>query len=103
MKKYIGVVLLVLIIELAVLFGIHLYFDTNLLSTLFFGSIIFSFFAFITGSRGDALSKQSELAAFDSQAGAYKPKHEALTLRVGPFLIGSLLCFIVYLILEILM
>ncbi len=102
-KKYIGLVFLVLLIEIGVLLGIYSFFKTNLLSTMFFGSISFMIFAFITGSKGDVFTKQSELAAFESQAGAYKPKHEKLTLRIGPFLIGSILCFIVYLVMEVLM
>ncbi|WP_078547860.1 hypothetical protein [Litchfieldia alkalitelluris] len=103
MKRYIWLVLLVLGLELGVLLGISLFFDTDLLSTMFFGSIFFMFFAFITGSTGDVFSKTGQLAAFESQAGAYKPKHETLSLRIGPFLVGSIVCFIVYLIMETLM
>ncbi len=89
--------LLVVGIEIGLLFGISYFFDFNLLSTMFFGSISFIIVAFLLGSTGDALSKNAELAVFESLAGSYHPKHEKATLRVGPFLVGSIVCFIVYL------
>ncbi|WP_193539296.1 hypothetical protein [Cytobacillus luteolus] len=102
-KSFVLFVLLVLGIELAILFGIFMFLNTNLLSTMFFGSVGFILVAFITGSKGDAISKGGQLAVFESLGGAYKPEHEQASLRVGPFLLGSILCFILYVILEVLL
>ncbi|WP_096153241.1 MULTISPECIES: hypothetical protein [Bacillus] len=96
MKKYLLFVGIVLVVELGILFGFSFFFDTNLLSTLFFGSLFFVFFAFLMGSTGDALSKNSQVAVFDALLGSYKPEHEKATLTIGPFLVGSILCFICY-------
>jgi hypothetical protein len=96
LKKYILFVLLVLGLELAFLFGISLYFDTNLVNTLFFGSCIFTFFAFLVSSTGDVLSKNSQVAVFDMLLGSYKPEHEKTTLAISPFLVGSILCLGMY-------
>lgn len=102
MKRYIVFVLLVLGIELSVLFGISIYFSANLLSTMFFGSIGFSILAFLMGTNGDAFSKNSQMKTFEVTGGAYIPKHEETTLKIGTFLLGSILCFIVYLVMEVL-
>lgn len=98
--RYIVFVLLVLGIELGILFGVSFYFDINLLSTMFFGSSLFIIFAFIISTSGDVLTKNAELGAFYSQGGAYKPRHEKMTLKIGPFLVGSILCLVVYFILT---
>ncbi|MCA1320616.1 hypothetical protein LC085_11905 [Bacillus tianshenii] len=96
MKKYLILVAVVLAIELGILFGISFFFDFNLLSTMFFGSVSFVLLAFILGSTGDVFSKNSQVAVFDSLAGSYQPKHEKMTLRVGPVMVGSILCVLVY-------
>ncbi|MFC4323173.1 hypothetical protein [Litchfieldia salsa] len=103
MKRYIGFVLLVLVFELGLLFGISIFFDTDLLSTMFFGSILFSVFAFILGSSGDVFSAHSHAATFEASGGNYKPNSEKLTLKIGPLLSGSILCFIVYIVMEVVM
>lgn len=97
MKRYLIILVAVLAIELVILFGISYFFEFNLLSTMFFGSISFVLLAFILGSSGDAFLKNAQVAVFDSLAGSYQPKHEKLTLRVGPVMVGSILCVIVYL------
>ncbi|QOY35151.1 hypothetical protein AWH56_020985 [Anaerobacillus isosaccharinicus] len=96
MFRYLSYSLLVLAVELGILFGISFYFEVHLLSTLFFGSVFFVFFAFLLGSSGDMLSKKQELAAFQATGGRYIPKYEKLTLTVGPLLVGSVLCFLAY-------
>ncbi|MCM3617461.1 hypothetical protein M3936_07710 [Sutcliffiella horikoshii] len=96
MKKYIITLLLVLAVEIGILFGISTYFDFNLLSTMFFGSLFFVFIAFFTSSSGDIFTKNSEAAVLGSMAGRYTPKHTTPTLKVGPFLLGSVLCVVVY-------
>lgn len=100
MFRYFTYVLLVLAVELGILFGISFYFHVDFLSTLFFGSAFFVFFAFLLGSSGDMLSKKQELAVFQATGGNYIPKHEKLTLRVGPLLVGSILCFIAYFVIS---
>ncbi|QOR64819.1 hypothetical protein IM538_13235 [Cytobacillus suaedae] len=102
-KRLVFFVLLVLVIELGILFGVSIFLNMNLLSTMFFGSVGFILIAFITGSKGDAISKGGQFAVFESLGGAYKPEHEQASLRIGPFLLGSILCFVVYVILEVLM
>ena len=96
MKRYLLFCLIVLVVELGILFGFSYFLETNLLSTLFFGSLFFVFFAFLMSSTGDALSKNSQVAVFDALLGSYKPEHEKATLTIGPFLVGSILCFISY-------
>ncbi|MCT8138436.1 hypothetical protein H1D32_12185 [Anaerobacillus sp. CMMVII] len=96
MKRYFAFVLLVLATELALLIGIAFFFDVNLLTTLFFGSAFFVFVAYLLSSSGDAFTKMQEVAAFDATGGKYQPKYEKLTLQFGPFLSGSILCFIAY-------
>ncbi|WP_417898328.1 hypothetical protein ABN702_19255 [Bacillus haimaensis] len=96
MKRYLFFVLLVLVVEIGILVGISLIFDTNLLTTFFYGSCFFTFFAFLIGTTGDALSKNSQVAVFDSLLGSYKPQHEKMTFSISPFLIGSLLCLGTY-------
>ncbi|WP_191560125.1 hypothetical protein [Metabacillus idriensis] len=96
MKKYIFFVLLVLVLELGILVGVSMYFNTNLVNTMFFGSCLFVFFAFLISSTGDSLSKNSQAAVFDSLLGSYKPQHEKTTLTISPFLVGSILCFVAY-------
>jgi hypothetical protein len=100
MIRYLLFVLLVLVVELGIIFGLSKYFDADLLTTMFFGAAFFIFFAFLTGSSGDLLSKNAEFAAYTSMGGQYEPKHEKLTLKISPFLIGSILCFIVYLVMS---
>jgi hypothetical protein len=100
MKKYLITILIILAFEVGILFGISFFFDTNLLSTMFFGSVFFILFAFITSSTGDVFSKNSQTAAFDAVGGSYKPTHEKLTLKIGPFLVGSILCLVVYFVLS---
>ncbi|MFT4412218.1 hypothetical protein ACLM5H_00025 [Fredinandcohnia humi] len=96
MARYISYVLLVLAVEVGILYGISLYFQTDLLTTMFLGSCLFIFFAFLTGSSGDVFTKNSELAVFNTLLGSYKPRHEKVTLRIGPFMVGSLLTMVVY-------
>ncbi|MCH1625018.1 hypothetical protein [Fredinandcohnia quinoae] len=103
MLRFFGFSLLVLLIELGILFGVAFYFDYHLLSTMFFGSVIFTFIAYLLGSSGDALSKNSEVAVFHALAGRHQPKHEKAVVRLGPFLVGSIFCFIVYLGMQFLM
>ena len=100
MVRYFVYVLLVLAVELGILFGLSLYFHVDFLSILFFGSAFFVFFAFLLGSSGDMISKKQELAAFQMTGGRYIPKHEKLSLRVGPFLVGSILCFVAYFVIS---
>lgn len=96
MKKYILLVLLVLVIELGILFGVSLIFNTDLVNTMFFGSCLFAFFALIMSSTGDALSKNSQVAVFDMLLGSYKPEHEQASITINPLLVGSILCLVVY-------
>ncbi|MCG1022951.1 hypothetical protein [Sutcliffiella horikoshii] len=96
MKRFLITLLLVLVAEIGILFGISTYFDFNLLSTMFFGSLFFVFIAFFTSSSGDIFTKNSEAAVLNSMAGRYTPKHTTPTLKIGPFLLGSLLCVVVY-------
>jgi len=96
LKKYIFFVLLVLVLEIGILVGISMYFDTNLVNTMFFGSCFFVLFAFLISSSGDALSKNSQVAVFDSLLGSYKPQHEKTTITISPFLVGSILCLVAY-------
>lgn len=102
MGKYISFVLLVLGTEVGILYGVSVYFDYDFLSTMFFGSLFFSLFAFLIGSTGDVFTKNSEAGVFYNQGGAYQPKHPNMTLKISPFLVGSLLCFVVYLFLQFL-
>ncbi|WP_449539684.1 hypothetical protein [Ferdinandcohnia sp. Marseille-Q9671] len=100
MVRFMTYSLLVTAVEVAILFGISLYFDYNLLTTMFFGSCFFVLFAFLTGSSGDIFTKNSEVAVFNTFLGSYKPRNDKLTLRVNPFLVGSLLCMVVYGVME---
>lgn len=102
MKRYFIMLLIVVAVELGLLFGISFFFDFNLLSTMFFGSLTFVIVAFLLGSTGDAFSKNAELSIFEALAGRYQPKHEKATLRVGPFLVGSIICFILYFVMSFL-
>ncbi|MEH7386412.1 hypothetical protein V7147_13545 [Bacillus sp. JJ1521] len=99
MKKYVFLVLLVLVFELSILYGISLYFETNLVNTMFLGSCIYIIFSFLMSPTGDVLAKNSQVAVFDMLLGRYKPQHEKLTLIISPFLIGSILCFGMYFVL----
>ena len=99
LKKYFFLVFLVLVFELSVLFGISLFYDTNLVNTMFLGSCIFIIFAFLMSSTGDVLSKNTQVAVFDMLLGRYKPQHEKMTLKISPFLVGSVLCFGMYFVL----
>ncbi|MFS0861945.1 hypothetical protein [Fredinandcohnia sp. 179-A 10B2 NHS] len=103
MVRYILYVLLVAAVEVGILTGISVYFDYNFLTTMFFGSFTFALIAFVLSSSGDVLTKGSEMAAFDTLLGAYKPRHEKATLRLNPFLVGSLLCLVVYVVLELIL
>ena len=96
LTRFIFFVLLVLILEIGLLIGISIFFETNMVNTMFFGSCFFVLFAFLIHSTGDALSKNSQAAVFHSLIGHYQPKHEKATLSISPFLIGSILCFAVY-------
>ncbi|KPB03037.1 hypothetical protein [Bacillus sp. CHD6a] len=96
MVKFLITLLIVLAVEIGILLGISTYFDFNLLSTMFFGSLAFVFLAFFTSSSGDIFTKNSEAAVFDSMAGRYTPQQQRPTLNIGPFLLGSLLCLAVY-------
>ena len=100
MKWYVLTILFVLAVELGILFGISYFFKADLLTTMFLGSLFFIFFAFIVGSKGDALTKGSELAVFKTFVGAYQPKHENPSMKIGPFLLASIFCLIVYLIMS---
>ncbi|WHX41118.1 hypothetical protein QNH36_02845 [Mesobacillus sp. AQ2] len=99
LKWYIFFVLLVLVLELGLLFGVSHYFETNLVDTMFLGSVGFTIIAFLFSSKGDALSKNSQVAVFHMFLGNYKPQHEKATFTINPFLVGSLLCFIAYFVL----
>ncbi len=66
---------------------------------MFYGSCFFTFFAFLMSTTGDALSKNSQVAVFDTLLGSYKPQHEKMTFTISPFLIGSVLCLVVYFVL----
>lgn len=96
MVRYMTYALLITAVEVAVLFGISLYFDANMLTTMFFGSCFFILVAFLMGSSGDIFTKNSEVAVFNSFLGSYKPRHEKAKLTISPFLTGSLLCLVVY-------
>lgn len=100
MIKYLISLIIVLAAEIGILLGISIYFDFNLLSTMFFGSLAFVFLAFFTSTSGDIFTKNSEAAVFDSLAGRYTPQHQKPTLHIGPFLLGSLLCLAVYFIMA---
>ncbi|MBY0121987.1 hypothetical protein [Bacillus sp. S/N-304-OC-R1] len=95
MKRHISASLIVFIIEFSLFIGISFFFNTSLADTLFWGSTIFAFLAYIFSSSGDALTKGSEHATFHAFLGAYTPKHEKLALRIGPFLTGSIVCLVV--------
>ncbi|MEH7236822.1 hypothetical protein [Bacillus sp. JJ1562] len=99
MKSYMILVFLVLVLELSALFGISLVFDTNLVNTMFLGSCIFTIIAFLMSSTGDVISKGGQVAVFDMLLGSYKPEHEKMTLKISPFLVGSILCFGMYFVL----
>ncbi|CAG9621510.1 hypothetical protein [Sutcliffiella rhizosphaerae] len=96
MKKFLLFVFIVLIVEMAILIGISVYFETNLFNTMFFGSCVFVFIALLMSSSGDALSRASEVKAFTTSMGSYKPKFEEGSFRFNPFVVGSLLCLITY-------
>ncbi|WP_010283170.1 hypothetical protein [Bacillus timonensis] len=100
MVRYIAFALLITAIEVAVLFLVSLYFDANLLTTMFYGSCFLILFAFLMGSSGDIFTKNSELAVFNTLLGSYKPRHEKFVLRISPFLTGSILCLVVYVVME---
>lgn len=99
LKRYIFFVLLVLVIESALLYGISLYFHTNLANTWFIGSLLLVFFAFIMSSTGEDLPKRKDAAIFEMMAGPYEGQHKKTTLSISPFLVGSILCFIAYFVL----
>ncbi|MDR0139601.1 hypothetical protein RFW18_17745 [Metabacillus idriensis] len=96
MLRYTLFVFITLIVEVAFIWGISFFIQTDLLTAMFFGSAFFIFFAFLTGSTGDLLSRNSEYAAYISTGGRYEPKYDKVTFRISPFLIGSILCMVVY-------
>ncbi|MCM3596763.1 hypothetical protein M4D55_13415 [Metabacillus idriensis] len=96
MLRYTLFVFITLIVEAALILGISFFFKTDFLTTMFFGSAFFIFFAFLIGSSGDLLSRNSEFAAFNAMGGRYEPKYDKVTFRISPFLIGSILCMILY-------
>ncbi len=98
MMKLITMILLVLIVEVGILFGISFYFSVDLVSTMFFGSVFFVLISYFMSSSGDMFTKMQEVDAFQALGGRYVPKYEKYTLQIGPFMIGSVLCFVVYLI-----
>lgn len=100
MVRHMTFALLVTAVEVAILFGISLYLDANLLTTMFFGSCFFILVAFLMGSSGDVFTKNSEVAVFNTFLGSYKPRHEKAILKINPFLTGSLFCLIVYFVME---
>ncbi|RXJ04532.1 hypothetical protein DS745_03880 [Anaerobacillus alkaliphilus] len=100
MVKLIAMILFVLIVELGILFGISFYFEVDLLSTLFFGAVFFVFISYLMSSSGDMFTRGQEAAAFQASGGRYIPKYEKFTMQIGPFMIGSVLCFVVYLVLS---
>src|SRR5690554_5017264 len=100
MVRYITFAFLITVVEVAVLFGISLYFDANLVTTLFFGSCFFIIVAFLTCSSRDIFRKNSELAVFNTFLGSYRAKHERIILKISPFLTGSFLCLGVYFVID---
>lgn len=96
MLRYALYVFITLIVEVSLIWGISFFIQTDLLTAMFFGSAFFIFFAFLTGSTGDLLSRNSEFAAFNAMGGRYEPKYDKVTFRISPFLIGSILCMILY-------
>ncbi|WP_152444987.1 hypothetical protein [Bacillus sp. THAF10] len=96
MKRYLLFVLIVAAIQIGILVGISMYFDKDLMNTMFLGSCIFIILAMIMSSSGDALTKNSEVAVFDSLLGSYNPKHEKPTFFLTPLLSGSFLTLIIY-------
>ncbi|WP_139785653.1 hypothetical protein [Cytobacillus gottheilii] len=99
MKRYFLFVLLVLVLELGLLYGIAILLNTNLADTMFIGSLILVFFAFIMSSTGDVLSRNTQRAVFNMSLGSYKPEREKTTLSINPFLVGSILCLVAYFVL----
>jgi hypothetical protein len=100
MVRYMTFALLVTAVEVAILFGVSLYLDANTLTTLFIGSCFFIIVAFIMGSSGDIFTKNSEMAVFNTFLGSFRRKHEKVRLRISPFLTGSILCLIVFFVLN---
>ncbi|MCJ8007220.1 hypothetical protein ACFFF5_06915 [Lederbergia wuyishanensis] len=100
MISYICKVLFVAIIEISILWGISSYFEFDIITILFLGSAFLALFAFMIGASGDFFTKRAEMGVFRLMAGAYTPKHEKITLRVGPFLVGSILSLILSFILA---
>lgn len=100
MLKYFLLILMVAAIEGGLLVGFSFLLEADLLTTLFFGSIFFVFLSYTISSTGGLLSKNSEAKVYYAQAGSYQPKHEKETLKINPFLLGSVLCFISYFIIS---
>ncbi|MDQ0860907.1 hypothetical protein [Bacillus sp. V2I10] len=96
MKKYIFFVLVTLVIESLLITGTIVIWDTRFPETMFFGSCLFIFIAFLISSSGDFLSNYSEYSVFGAIAGSYQPKREETYLIISPFLVGSILFFISY-------
>ncbi|MGG4488376.1 hypothetical protein [Metabacillus idriensis] len=96
MKKYIFFILFTLIIESLLIAGTILIFDTQFPETMFFGSSLFVFAAFLLSSSGGFLSSNSEYSVFSAMAGSYQLKREETSLIINPFLVGSILFFISY-------
>ncbi|MFS0823967.1 hypothetical protein [Bacillus sp. 1P02SD] len=96
MVRHMTYALLITAVEVAVCFVISLYFDANMLPTMFFGSCFFILVAFLMGSSDDIFTKNSEVAVFNSFLGSYKPRHKKAKLTISPFLTGSLLCLLSY-------
>jgi hypothetical protein len=96
MKKYLFFVLLTVIIESLLITGTILIWNTAFPETMFFGSFIFLFIAFVISSSGGFLSNNAEFSVFSAMAGSYQPRREESYLIVSPFLVGSLLFFISY-------
>ncbi|WP_349407761.1 hypothetical protein [Pseudalkalibacillus sp. SCS-8] len=96
MKKYLIFVFFVLALEIGLLVGVSVFFNTNLYNTLFFGACFFIVVSLLFGTKGDSLTKISEAAVFGSLLGNYIPKHEKMTTSINPLLVGSLLCLVAY-------
>ncbi|TDL76143.1 hypothetical protein [Peribacillus frigoritolerans] len=96
MKKYILLIFLTVVIESILITAIIFTFNTRFPETMFFGSSLFVFLAFLLSSSGGFLSSNFEYSVFSAMAGSYQIKREESYLIINPFLVGSILFFMSY-------
>ncbi|WP_077617472.1 hypothetical protein [Bacillus sinesaloumensis] len=99
MVRYTTFALLITTMEVAFLIGVSLYIDANLLTTMFFGSIVFIIVAFLMGSSDDIFTNNSEFAVFNNTF-LGRARHQKGNFKLSPFFSGSLLCLGVYFVMN---